>query len=795
MTATSTDAPTRARRARSAAPARRAAEPLSARRWALDLSASALLLAVPIAGFWTTFGGPAYLPAAVGAAVLGLAIAALGARFRWGVLLVAAATVVVYFVFGALALPATALAGVIPTLDTFRGLAIGAVESFKILLTTPLPVPATDGFLVVPYLLSLVAAVLVGSLGLRLRTPAWALIPASAYLAAGIALGASEPAFPIAQGVVFGVVAISWLAIRQAWAPSAVAAAISADGAPTRVGAGRRIAAGAGILAIALGSGVAAGAIAPAPTTRYVLRDVVIPPFDVHQYASPLQSYRSYVRDYTKEPLFTVSGLPKGARVRIAAMDAYSGTVYDVSSAGAGSSSAFIPMRSDMSGSAAGTPATVKVTIDGYSGVWMPGVGAAQSITFQGPNADALRRAAYYNASTQTAVDTTPLHKGDAYEIDAVVPSVPSDASLAKTPFAPVTLPKQQGVPQAFADLANKAVGDASTPIAQVRALQKHFAEGGYFSDGLEGQPRSLAGHGAGRISAMLGADQMVGDDEQYAVAMALFARELGIPARVVLGFHAPKDAAASGVFKADSDTLHAWVEVAFQGVGWVPFDPTPDKDRVPTQETTKPKQQPKPQVLQPPPPAQKPADEPPSIPDDRGKDNKNNTLPGWIGTALTVGGSTLAVIAVLLAPFVAMGIVKGTRRRRRKDAARPSDRISGGWDELMDRALDLGTPLASGATRGEDAATVASAFDQPAVATLARQADAQVFGPSEPTPDDIARFWGEVDEIVGGMTAQRSFWRRLGARLSIRSLRSGRRPASTDTTPPPPGTVPKERP
>lgn len=778
-----------------------AGQPLPARRWVLDLTASALLLAVPVVGFAPTFDGPSYLVAAIGGAVLGLAIAALGARLRWGVLVVAAVTVAVYFLFGGvLALPSTALAGVVPTLDTLRGLGRGAVESFKQLITTPAPVSASDGFLLVPYLLGLVAAVLVGSLGLRTRTPAWALIPATASLGIQIALGTSQPAAPLVQGVVFGAVAIAWLAIRRAWAPAAAAVALDAHGAPMRTASGRRIAAGAGILALAIGCGAAAGAVAAPPTTRYVLRDVVIAPFDVHQYASPLQSYRGFVRDYTKAPLFTVSGLPDGARVRVAAMDAYSGTVYDVSDSGAGTSSAFSPARTNMSADATGTEATVRVAVDGYSGVWVPGVGAAQSITFGGPRADALRRTAFYNEATQTAVDTTPLQKGDSYEIRAVIPAGHSDASLAKTPFAPITLPDQHGVPHAFADLASKAVGDASTPIAQVRALQKHFAEGGYYSDGLEGQPRSLAGHGAGRISALVGAQQMVGDDEQYSVAMALFARELGIPARVVLGFY-PKNA-STGVFTANSDTLHAWVEVAFQGVGWVPFDPTPAKDRVPTEETTTPQTPPKPQVLQPPPPAQEPADQPPSIPDDRGKDDRNSTLPGWIGTALAIGGGTLGVIALLLAPFVAMGIVKGVRRRRRREAPRPSDRISGGWDELVDRALDLGTPLASGATRTEDASAVATAFDQPAVATLAREADAQVFGPAEPTSDDVARFWTEVDAIVGGMTANRSFWRRLGARLSLRSLRGGRRPAaSIDSRPSPtpldslPRTAPKDRP
>ena len=45
---------------------------ISPRRLAVDLTASALLLGIAIVGFWPTFAGPSYLPAAIGATLLGL---------------------------------------------------------------------------------------------------------------------------------------------------------------------------------------------------------------------------------------------------------------------------------------------------------------------------------------------------------------------------------------------------------------------------------------------------------------------------------------------------------------------------------------------------------------------------------------------------------------------------------------------------------------------------------------------------------------------------------------------------
>ena len=48
------------------------------------------------------------------------------------------------------------------------------------------------------------------------------------------------------------------------------------------------------------------------------------------------------------------------------------------------------------------------------------------------------------------------------------------------------------------------------------------------------------------------------------------------------------------------------------------------------------------------------------------------------------------------------------------------------------------------------------------------------MFGPSEPSQEDVDSFWHEVDDIVGGLGKEAGFWKRLQARLSIRSLVGG---------------------
>ncbi len=67
----------------------------------------------------------------------------------------------------------------------------------------------------------------------------------------------------------------------------------------------------------------------------------------------------------------------------------------------------------------------------------------------------------------------------------------------------------------------------------------------------------------------------------QYASSVALILRELGIPTRYADGYiasgltKAPKDFSYSG--HVHDNNAHAWVEVWFDGVGWIPYETTPE--------------------------------------------------------------------------------------------------------------------------------------------------------------------------------------------------------------------------
>ncbi|MFN2470021.1 MAG: transglutaminaseTgpA domain-containing protein [Gaiellaceae bacterium] len=118
---------------------------------------------------------------------------------------------------------------------------------------------------------------------------------------------------------------------------------------------------------------------------------------------------------------------------------------------------------------------------------------------------------------------------------------------------------------------ARRVVGGATTPYAAAVALETWLRRAGGFA--YDEQPPSTPG-----VPALVGfvTQTKSGYCQQFAGAMALMLRYLGIPARVAAGF-------TSGDYDTDRDrwivsdtNAHAWVEVWFPRYGWLPFDPTP---------------------------------------------------------------------------------------------------------------------------------------------------------------------------------------------------------------------------
>ena len=150
----------------------------------------------------------------------------------------------------------------------------------------------------------------------------------------------------------------------------------------------------------------------------------------------------------------------------------------------------------------------------------------------------------------------------------------PTVAQLNKAPAPPAAIADQYlNVPAAFRPLtalARKVTASAATPYGKAIALQQWFTQRGGFSYSLNAtEPANASG-----LSHFLTVSKR-GYCQQFAFAMAVLARLLGIPSRVAVGFTSGTSTGI-GTWTVRTSDAHAWPELYFQGAGWLRFEPTP---------------------------------------------------------------------------------------------------------------------------------------------------------------------------------------------------------------------------
>ena len=249
--------------------------------------------------------------------------------------------------------------------------------------------------------------------------------------------------------------------------------------------------------------------------------------------------------------------------------------------------------------------------------------------------------------------------------------------------------------------------------MERVFAVADHLRTKGKYSDGVVARERIYRpGHYVSRLDAgFVNAPLMVGNDEQYAAAMALLANKVGVPARVVLGAVVPEGGEVKG-----SD-VSAWVELRVDDGSWrvLPTETFMDTDR-PADQQTRTEEQLSGVVI--PPPAQVP---PPSTIDEQtdaeitarkaqraSEEQPGSPSAGWVRALLVYGGGPLLAVLVVVGAILS---AKWLRRSRRRSTRLVSGRIAGAWRELVDHARDLGQPVpVTGLTRREQSVLITSA-------------------------------------------------------------------------------------
>ncbi len=674
--------------------------------WA-DTGFVLLLGTAALLGLAPTFTGWQFLVVGLTGLFLGVAAAQISAARGWPLATPVLASVGLYYLLGGV-LCLREVPAVWPVPHTWKLLTDQLVFGWKDLLTTLPPVDGTGELLALPWALGLFAGSLAMALARLSSGPRWLRIGAPlpvplALLGFVILLGLHRPQSVLVQGVLFATALLAWLAIRGQ------RSSVNIAGSTGRIG---RLAVGSSLLVLTAAASVPAALWSVgADDERVVLRDAVEPPFDIGRYPSPLASFRRYVQAGEDAPaenlfdreLFTVTGVAPGTLVRLATLDSYDGKVW-------GASDNAIPglendtyqrVSSTIDNPVSGSPVSVGITInEGYSGVWLPVVGALQTTQFDGDlavEADRFR----YNLATSTGVVPTGVQPGDHYSFTAVIP----DDSLAPGTDAGGAV-GQAGEAAAFLDAqATEWSGDENTPMKRVFAIAEHLRTEGKYTDGVAPAEQIYhAGHFQGRLAEFVNAPIIAGNDEQYAATMALLANRLGVPARVVMGAVVPDDGV---VYGAD---VAAWVEVQAADGSWrtLPIDAFmgrehPAKLPPENQQNMGGTNVPPPAPIPPPTTAGDQADVKVKANTVEAEDKEAGAIkvPSWVRAVLVYVGSPLLTLLVFLAGVV---LAKAVRRRTRRRASRVSTQVVGGWRELVDHARDLGQPVpaASVVTRRE---------------------------------------------------------------------------------------------
>lgn len=477
---------------------------------------------------------------------------------------------------------------------------------------------------------------------------------------------------------------------------------------------------------------------------------------------SPLVDIQARLVTQSSAEVFTVQS-PQADYWRLTALDRFDGVAW-TSSGTYTKAGGNLPTR---------LPSTVQTrvleqtfTINKLSALWLPAAFEPAAVVDDGSTG------ARYEAEsgTLTVKEGKETSDGLTYTIQSRIPQR-DRASVAAG--ATATLPPEfrlryTDIPSKLADdllrtlnspqtrtLMGLPTGNAGriankTPYEQALLVQN------YFRNNFTYDLNVAAGHSVNDIASFLNARK--GYCEQFAGTFAAMMRALGVPARVAVGF-TPGELQADGLYHVRGEHAHAWPEVFFSNVGWVRFEPTPNRGGPGDEAYTgvAPAQESGPVTTET--PTETTAPDNSTDPANPLPDIDPNALEGEIATS---GGGTsgdtgapssiegveqillVAVIIVLLAMF-ALGIVpflKFVRRRRRRNRAlgQPRQEIGVSWAEAVDALSLLDFDASAAQTPAEiahrSAPTLGDAGSD--LERLAELTTRATFDANEPVADEV---------------------------------------------------------
>ncbi|MEW2358340.1 transglutaminaseTgpA domain-containing protein [Spirillospora sp. NPDC029432] len=721
----------------------------------LSLPVTAALAAVAGLAFHRVFGfGPVLPVVAAAALVPTLLSAALSGPRRegrcWPLWISLVLTVAAWAGTAAVTVLRPALAdGTFP-----HALREGVLGSWKSILTTLLPAPAEPRLLVLVHVLVWLAAFGSAELALRTSLRAAPCLPALAVFGIALLLGVDGPGSNLPPAAA-AVVLIAVLVLVRSPSPGSAAWRPLLLGVPA--------AAVLGALALLAGPYVPVGADPYDPREQ-----VQAPPPQQRDGVSPLDRVGGWLLT-PDQVLFTVKA-SRRENMRLAVLDRFDGVTWS-------STARFVPTGSrvprppegDGAGAAKRRTAVQEITVRDLPGVWAPAADRPRRVDGLGVVVD---------PASGTLAVARELRKGQTYRVTSEIRELTAgDLAAARVATdaearAATRLPWGPGATRApvqlaeFRRFAEGATDGASSPVQRAAMLAVHLKS--YARYDVTAPP----GHSYRQLDYFLSEGRR-GTPEHFAASYAVLARSLGLPTRVMVGFSGGR--AAGDVRDMRAGDVMVWPEVKFEGLGWVPFNPTPQQasrskqsDSVAAGETQQKLEQLQKNAASqqrgtgagktPQAPAATPARE-------------ESPLPWWVYAASAAGLLAAAyVAAVLLAPAL--------RRRRRRRAGTPAARIAGAWRQTLDHLGDLGLATARTLTAHEVARFGTGRLGERAMRHLGPLADLvnhTRYAPGPPHPNAAERAWEHTDELGRLVTAEAGRLRRLRRRLHPRSLRRDR--------------------
>jgi hypothetical protein len=322
---------------------------------------------------------------------------------------------------------------------------------------------------------------------------------------------------------------------------------------------------------------------------------------------------------------------------------------------------------------------------------------------------------------------------------------------------------------EGIAVLAREQTANLTTNYEIGLALESWFHSGAFaYSTNVD------PGHAANDLAAWLlypdqAPDYRIGYCENFATAMAVMARTLDVPSRVVLGFTPGEATEQENVVVVRDRNAHAWVELWMPTQGWVRFDPTPRNDEINPStfglaETelgfslTAYLDVPDPEPL----------DfqvTPPRFPE-FGEDGPLPVFSGG-GESTSSGGLSIPRWVTTIAPWALLFLliigtlptVKWWRRRRRMKRLEEGD-ITAAWEDIVDRLTDLGERPSPATTPCQLAMSVDNVM-MPLATVYGRS----VYGPDGSIDDEhIAAATSSLDQTRARLTTRHSLSQRIAA-------------------------------